>query len=172
MSSLCGPLYKSHEIMTNCTPIQPRVVQGIYVIKIDNPLVNAISYSVRRALILALNEFERSDGQAAVLIGANDTLITGADIREFGESLQEPVLLDAVQAIENCTKPIVAGLQRSVLGGGLELPLACDARVAHEETVIGFPEVSLGIIPGAGGSQSLLRRAGIACDDSKLQEDR
>lgn len=144
-------------------PVQVKLMQDVFVLTIENPPVNAISLSVRQHLMCAVTEFEQSNASVAVLIGANGTFVAGADLREFGKPLQLPALLDVVQAVENCKKPIVAALQGSVLGGGFELALACDARVAHANTVIGLPEVSLGVIPGAGGTQLLPRRVGICC---------
>ncbi len=148
--------------MVLISPVHGQVKQGVYVITLDNPPVNAISISVRRGLISAVNDFEQSNAQVAVLVGSNGTFIAGADINEFGRNSDGPVLLDVVRVIENCKKPIVAALQGAVLGGGLEVALACDARIAHVDTVIGLPEVSLGIIPGAGGTQLLPRRIGIS----------
>ena len=148
--------------MVLLSPVQGQVKQDVYVITLDNPPVNAISISVRRGLISAVNYFEQSNAKVAVLVGSNGTFIAGADIHEFGRSFDGPVLLDVVRVIENCKKPIVAALQGAVLGGGLEVALACDARIAHVDTVIGLPEVSLGIIPGAGGTQLLPRRIGIS----------
>jgi 3-hydroxyacyl-CoA dehydrogenase len=105
----------------------------------------------------------RSDAslRGAVLLGAGRTFIAGSDLREFGQPLAEPQLPAVIQAIEACGKPVVAALHGAALGGGFELALGCDARIAAPATVVGLPEVTLGIIPGAGGTQRLPRVVGI-----------
>src|SRR5690606_11941544 len=85
----------------------------------------------------------------------------GSDLREFGQLLEDPQLPAVLAAIEACDKPVVAALHGAALGGGFELALACDVRVALVGTAIGLPEVTLGIIPGAGGTQRLPRRTGL-----------
>lgn len=134
----------------------------IAVFVIDNPPINAGSVAVREGLLAAI-EILRSDPglQAAVLIGAGTTFIAGSDLREFGRPLAEPQLPTVIQAIEDCGKPVVAALHGAALGGGFELALGCDARIAAPGTVVGLPEVTLGIIPGAGGTQRLPRIVGI-----------
>jgi len=134
----------------------------VAVIVIDNPPINAGSTEVRRGLLEAV-EMVRCDDAivAAVLIGAGTTFIAGSDIREFGQPLAEPQLPAVIAAIEACTKPFVAALHGAALGGGFELALGCDARVAAPGTVVGLPEVTLGIIPGAGGTQRLPRIVGV-----------
>ena len=134
----------------------------VAVIVIDNPPINAGSADVRRGLLEAV-ELVKSDDSivAAVLIGAGTTFIAGSDIREFGQPLVEPQLPAVIAAIEACPKPFVAALHGAALGGGFELALGCDARVAAPGTVVGLPEVTLGIIPGAGGTQRLPRIVGM-----------
>ncbi|MDZ5456743.1 3-hydroxyacyl-CoA dehydrogenase NAD-binding domain-containing protein [Azohydromonas lata] len=134
----------------------------VAVVVIDNPPVNAGSAQVRRGLLEVL-ETVASDGgiHAAVLIGAGNCFIAGSDLREFGQPLQEPQLPAVIAAIEACDKPVVAALHGAALGGGFELALGCDARVAAAGTVVGLPEVTLGIIPGAGGTQRLPRLVGV-----------
>jgi 3-hydroxyacyl-CoA dehydrogenase len=135
---------------------------GIAVIVIDNPPVNAGSAAVRQGLMDAVKTL-RDDAtlQGAVLIGAGSTFTAGSDIREFGQPLAEPQLPAVIAAIEDCGKPVVAALHGAALGGGFELALGCDARVAAPGTVVGLPEVTLGIIPGAGGTQRLPRLVGL-----------
>ena len=134
----------------------------VAVIIIDNPPVNASSAAVREGLMTAIAVVESDDGlRAAVLIGAGNTFVAGADLREFGQPLAEPQLPAVIQAIEACGKPVVAALHGAALGGGFELALGCDARIAAPGTVVGLPEVTLGIIPGAGGTQRLPRIVGI-----------
>jgi 3-hydroxyacyl-CoA dehydrogenase len=134
----------------------------IAVIVIDNPPINAGSAAVREGLMGAIATLKADDSlQGAVLIGAGSTFIAGSDLREFGRPLAEPHLPAVIQAIEDCGKPIVAALHGAALGGGFELALGCDARIAAPGTVVGLPEVMLGIIPGAGGTQRLPRIVGI-----------
>ncbi|MDE2370887.1 MAG: enoyl-CoA hydratase/isomerase family protein [Burkholderiales bacterium] len=134
----------------------------IAVIVIDNPPINAGSAAVREGLMAAIATVDSDDSlQAAVLIGAGTTFIAGSDLREFGQPLAEPQLPAVIKAIEDCGKPVVAALHGAALGGGFELALGCDARVAAPGTVVGLPEVTLGIIPGAGGTQRLPRIVGI-----------
>ena len=134
----------------------------VAVVVIDNPPINAGSAKVRRKLLEAIDSVARDDGiVAAVLIGAGTTFIAGSDIREFGQPLAEPQLPAVIGAIEACSKPFVAALHGAALGGGFELALGCDARVAAAGTLVGLPEVTLGIIPGAGGTQRLPRLVGV-----------
>ncbi|KQO25609.1 3-hydroxyacyl-CoA dehydrogenase [Acidovorax sp. Leaf76] len=132
------------------------------VIWIDNPPINAGSAAVRAGLMRAVAQVASDDHlTAAVLIGAGTTFIAGSDLREFGQPLVDPQLPAVISAIEACHKPFVAALHGAALGGGFELALGCDARLAARGTVVGLPEVTLGIIPGAGGTQRLPRLVGI-----------
>ena len=147
----------------------------VAVIVIDNPPVNAGSAEVRRGLLDAIEAVGHDDAfKAAVLIGAGKTFIAGSDLREFGQPLQAPQLPEVIAAIEACAKPVVAALHGAALGGGFELALGCDARVAAAGTVVGLPEVTLGIIPGAGGTQRLPRLVGmpkaieLACSGARV----
>lgn len=144
-----------------CVRIEAR--GDVCVITIDNPPINATSLVVRQGLMAAIADFKiNSNFQAAVIAGGGSTFVAGADIREFGKPMQEPILPEVIRSIEDCGKPVVAALHGAALGGGFELALACDARVADAKTVVGLPEVSLGIIPGAGGTQMLPRRVGVS----------
>lgn len=135
---------------------------SVAVIAIDNPPINAGSAVVRAGLLSAIQAVQADASlQAAVLIGAGKTFIAGSDLREFGQPLVDPQLPDVIAAIEACPKPFVAALHGAALGGGFELALGCDARVAAPGTVVGLPEVTLGIIPGAGGTQRLPRIVGV-----------
>ena len=143
--------------------VHTKAVGNVCVITIDNPPVNASSVAVRQGLMSAIETLaSNSEFKAGVLIGAGNTFVAGSDIREFGKPLEGPLLPDVIRAIEHCSKPVVAALHGAALGGGFELALGCDARVADKDAVVGLPEVSLGIIPGAGGTQRLPRRVGIA----------
>jgi 3-hydroxyacyl-CoA dehydrogenase len=144
------------------TPVQLERDGEIAVIVIDNPPINAGSAVVRQGLMAAIETLRTDDTlQGAVLIGAGSTFIAGSDLREFGQPLTEPQLPSVIAAIEACGKPVVAALHGAALGGGFELALGCDARVVAPGTVVGLPEVTLGIIPGAGGTQRLPRIVGI-----------
>ena len=135
----------------------------IGVIEIDNPPVNALSHAVRSGLIDALDEgIADPQTQALVLLASGRTFIAGADIREFGKPSQAPILPEVISALEACPKPLVASLHGTALGGGLEVVLGCHYRVALEGTRVGLPEVKLGLLPGAGGTQRLPRLAGVS----------
>lgn len=134
----------------------------VAVVVIDNPPINAGSADVRRGLFAAIEALKTDETlHAAILIGAGKTFVAGSDLREFGHPLLDPQLPEVIAAIENCGKPVVAALHGAALGGGMELALGCDARVASPGTVVGLPEVTLGIIPGAGGTQRLPRLVGV-----------
>jgi 3-hydroxyacyl-CoA dehydrogenase len=142
--------------------------EEIGVITIDNPPVNAISPAVAGGLQACI-ESARKDAsiRALVLIGAGQTFIAGADIKEFrkitsGEKARGEGLGPLLRALEACEKPIACAIHGSALGGGLELAMACHYRVAARSAQVGQPEVKLGIIPGAGGTQRLPRLAGVA----------
>jgi len=127
-------------------------------IVIDNPPINAGGLAVRRGLIEAVTELTHDpDLAAGVLVGAGSTFIAGSDLREFSAPLADPQVPAVIAAIEACPKPIVAAIHGAALGGGYEIALACDARVAVEEAVVGLPEGTFGIIPGAGGTVRLPR---------------
>jgi 3-hydroxyacyl-CoA dehydrogenase len=134
----------------------------VMIITVDNPPINAGSTEVRQGLLDAIHALD-VDGKltAAVIIGGGTTFIAGSDIKEFSQPLMEPHLPLVIAAIENCSKPVVCALHGAALGGGFELALGCDARIALEGTVLGLPEVTLGIIPGAGGTQRLPRLIGV-----------
>lgn len=132
------------------------------VITIHNPPINAGSTDVRKGLLDAIHLFQGdSNLKAAVIIGAGSTFVAGSDLKEFSQPLAEPHLPSVISAIEDCPKPIVCALHGAALGGGFELALGGDARIALDGTVVGLPEVTLGIIPGAGGTQRLPRLIGL-----------
>jgi 3-hydroxyacyl-CoA dehydrogenase len=129
----------------------------------DNPPVNALSQSVRAGLDAALDRLESDPAlDALVILCAGKTFFSGADIKEFGKPLQPPFLGDVVARIEGAKKPVVAAIHGKALGGGLEVALGCHYRVAAPDARIGLPEVKLGLIPGAGGTQRLPRLVGVA----------
>ncbi|SEQ23184.1 3-hydroxyacyl-CoA dehydrogenase [Faunimonas pinastri] len=136
---------------------------AIALVTIDYPPVNAGSESMRRDL---LDVFERLSGEAGltgiVLTGASGNFVGGSDIREFDAPARAPHLPEVIAAIEACPMPVVAAIDGAALGGGYELALGCDARVATRKAVLGLPEVTLGLIPGAGGTLRLSRLVGVA----------
>ena len=134
----------------------------IAVITVDNPPVNALKQVVRAGLLSTLTQ-ARDDAatRAIVLVGAGRTFIAGADITEFGKPSQPPSLPEIIGLIENSPKPVIAAMHGTPLGGGLELTLACHFRIAAPGTRLGLPEIKLGLIPGAGGTQRLPRLVGM-----------
>ncbi|OJJ09260.1 3-hydroxyacyl-CoA dehydrogenase [Alphaproteobacteria bacterium AO1-B] len=136
---------------------------NIAVIEIANPPVNALSHAVRSGLQDAFRDIAANDEiKAVVVYGAGRTFVAGADIREFGQPPKEPFLPELINEIEACTKPVIAAVHGTVLGGGLELALGAHYRIAAPKTKLGLPEVSLGLLPGAGGTQRLPRLVPVA----------
>ncbi|WP_107677946.1 3-hydroxyacyl-CoA dehydrogenase NAD-binding domain-containing protein [Agrobacterium sp. LAD9] len=130
----------------------------IAIVTIDNPPVNALSQAVRAELLAIVRDLEQnSDITAAVLRCAGRTFVAGADINELGKPPLAPALPEVAEEIESSRVPWVAAIHGTALGGGLELSLACTARVADSKARFGLPEVTLGIIPGAGGTVRLPR---------------
>jgi len=138
------------------------IQKNIGIIKGNNQPVNALSFEVRKGLIDTLRTLlDNKFIEGIILCGEGKTFFAGADISEFGKPMQSPNLNDVVFEFENSKKPIVAALHGTPLGGGLELAMGCNYRVALANTKLGLPEVKLGIIPGAGGTQRLPRLAGV-----------
>jgi 3-hydroxyacyl-CoA dehydrogenase len=133
----------------------------VAVVTIDSPPVNALSAAVRRGINDQIKAAAADDSvKAIVLTCAGRTFIAGADITEFGKPPQEPGLNEVIETIENCPKPVVAAIHGTALGGGLETALGCHFRVAVKDAKLGLPEVKLGLLPGAGGTQRLPRAIG------------
>jgi 3-hydroxyacyl-CoA dehydrogenase len=135
-------------------------VDDVIIVTIENPPVNALGAAVREQL---LRQFETAGGDAGVAAivvrGAGRLFSAGADITEFGQPPRDPSLPAVADAIERCGKPVVAAIHGNALGGGLEVALACHYRVAAPSATLGLPEVKLGLLPGAGGTQRLPRVA-------------
>jgi len=136
----------------------------VAVITLNNPPINGLGLATRQAVASGL---ERANADAAVkaivITGAGKAFSGGADIKEFGtpKALQEPNLLSLILAVENSDKPVVAAMHTIAMGGGLELPLGCHYRIAAPGCKVALPEVKLGLIPGAGGTQRLPRALGV-----------
>jgi len=135
---------------------------SIGVIAVDNPPVNALGHAVRKGLTDRIAEAMRDDAlKAVVVIGKGRLFLAGADIREFGKPPEPPFLPDVIKTLETSTKPVVAAIHGNALGGGLEVALGCHFRVALGSANCGFPEVKLGLLPGAGGTQRAPRVMGV-----------
>ena len=134
----------------------------VAVLTMNNPPVNALGLALRQGLMAALDAL-RGDAsvKAIVLAGTARAFSGGADITEFGSAMQDPNLRQVISAVEDMPVPVVAAMQGVALGGGLELALGCHARVAWPAAKMGLPEVKLGLLPGAGGTQRLPRVAGV-----------
>jgi 3-hydroxyacyl-CoA dehydrogenase len=132
------------------------------IIWVNNPPVNAISVGVRAAIIDGVNKLAQDpEIKIGVLACEGRTFMAGADITEFGKPPQSPGLHEAINAVESSVKPIVAAIHGTAFGGGLEVALACHYRVAVASAKVGLPEVKLGLLPGAGGTQRLPRLVGV-----------
>lgn len=137
-------------------------IQGnVGVIRVNSPPVNALSQSVRQGILDSINAAQVDDSEAVVLSCDGRTFIAGADITEFGKPPLEPGLPEVLTAIENSSKPVVAAIHGTALGGGFEVSLACHYRCAIPSAKVGLPEVKLGLLPGAGGTQRVPRVAGV-----------
>ena len=144
------------------SPITTHRHGDILIVTSNNPPVNALGAAVRQGLVAAIEEAEADDAiKALVITCAGQTFFAGADITEFGKPPVMPWLPEVVDRIENCSKPVVAAIHGTALGGGLEVALGCHYRVAIPTAKFGVPEVKLGLLPGAGGTQRLPRVAGV-----------
>ena len=145
-------------------PISTKRHGDVLIIVSNNPPVNSLGHAVRQGLVEGIREAEADENvKAVVIVGEGQTFFAGADISEFGtpKAFAEPMLPQVVDIVENCSKPVVAAIHGTALGGGLEVALACHYRVALPSAKLGTPEVKLGLLPGAGGTQRLPRVAGV-----------
>ncbi len=143
---------------------QYQVHGDVAVITLDNPPMNGLGLSTRQGIVRALEQANSDPAVAAVVLtGAGKAFSSGADIKEFGspKALQDPNLLSVILALEHSAKPVVAAIHSICMGGGLELALGCHYRIAAPGTSVALPEVKLGLIPGAGGTQRLPRVLGV-----------
>jgi len=135
----------------------------VALITLDNPPVNGMSHAVRTAALEGLDRaLADANVKAIVLTGAGKAFSGGADIREFNtpKMMAEPTLRTLITAFEQSAKPVIAAMHTVAMGGGLELPLGCHFRVAAPATQVALPEVKIGLLPGAGGTQRLTRLVG------------
>jgi 3-hydroxyacyl-CoA dehydrogenase len=144
------------------SPISTKRHGDVLIVTSNNPPVNALGIAVREGLVAAMDEADRDEAvKAVVIVCQGSTFFAGADITEFGKPMQLPMLPQVVDRIEACTKPVVAAIHGTAFGGGLEVALASHYRVAVPSAKLGVPEVKLGLLPGAGGTQRLPRAAGV-----------
>ena len=142
------------------TVVSYEVVNGIGVVTVANPPVNALSHAVRQGLLKFVRAAQADDSRAILILCTGRTFIAGADITEFGKPPAEPYLPNLLNEIEASKKLVVAALHGTALGGGLETALACHYRIALNTSKVGLPEVKLGLLPGAGGTQRVPRLIG------------
>jgi 3-hydroxyacyl-CoA dehydrogenase len=143
------------------SPVRYELRGNIGVITVDNPPVNAISHAVRQGLLDAIMAAQDDASEAVVIICEGRTFIAGADITEFGKPFKEPGLPDLLNRIEASSKRVIAAIHGTALGGGFETALASHYRCAISSAKVGMPEVKLGLLPGAGGTQRTPRLAGV-----------
>lgn len=153
----------SQERISFSETVWGRIEGRTLVVTIDNQPVNALSATVRQGLVAAVDHAQAdAEIDALVVTGAGRIFIGGADITEFGKPPVDPILPEVIAKLEQAAKPVIAAINGAALGGGLEVALACHARVMAETANVALPEVKLGIVPGAGGTQRLPRLVGIA----------
>ena len=142
--------------------VELKIIEEIALVEISNPPVNAISAAVRIGLLDAVEELALNEKIKAIVIAAPErTFLAGADIKEFGKKVDAPILGNICDKIESLNKIVVASLHGTPLGGGLEVAMSAHYRIAAPSTKVGLPEVLLGILPGAGGTQRLPRLCGV-----------
>ncbi|MFL2843515.1 MAG: 3-hydroxyacyl-CoA dehydrogenase NAD-binding domain-containing protein [Alphaproteobacteria bacterium] len=138
------------------------IIENVGVLTLNSPPVNALSANVREGLDIGIKKaIENNDVQAIVIICEGRTFIAGADISEFGKEPKGPSLFEVQDIMENSSKPVIAAIHGTALGGGLEVALTCHYRIAVKSAKCGLPEVNLGLLPGAGGTQRLPRLVGV-----------
>jgi 3-hydroxyacyl-CoA dehydrogenase len=141
--------------------VEYECVGDIGLLTLNNAPVNALSHSLRSGIVDALRMASLDQSKAIIIVGNGAMFCAGADIREFSQTPQAPSLVDVTECIENMQKPVIAAIHGNALGGGLELALACHYRCALASAKLGLPEVKLGILPGAGGTQRAPRIIGL-----------
>ncbi|MGF6904709.1 3-hydroxyacyl-CoA dehydrogenase NAD-binding domain-containing protein [Paraburkholderia sp. GAS348] len=150
------------ELGESAAYVRREVQAKVLIATIANPPVNALGADVRRELVAAIEAAEADETvEAVLLVGAGKNFIAGADIREFGKAPRQPSLPEVCERIEQCQKPVIAAIHGVALGGGLEIALAAHYRLAVAGARMGLPEVHLGLLPGAGGTQRAPRLIGV-----------
>jgi 3-hydroxyacyl-CoA dehydrogenase len=148
--------------MTEINAVTDLTLDGdVAVITVNSPPVNALSNLVRKGLWDAFQQAYDGPAKSIVLICAGRTFIAGADISEFGGAMTEPLLPQLLEHVEASPKPVIVAVHGTALGGGLETALSANYRVAVPSAKLGLPEVNLGLLPGAGGTQRLPRIVGV-----------
>jgi 3-hydroxyacyl-CoA dehydrogenase len=150
------------------SPVSYELLGDIGVMSIDSPPVNALSHAVRQGIQDAFRTAEGDASKALLIICEGRTFVAGADIKEFGQPPKEPYLPDLLNELEALSKPVIAAIHGTALGGGFELCMASHYRCAVASAKIGLPEVKLGLMPGAGGTQRAPRLAGISASLSLI----
>jgi len=143
------------------SPVSYSLQDNIGVISVNNPPVNALSHAVRQGLLDAITTAQSDSSEAVVIVCEGRTFIAGADITEFGKPFKAPWLPELLNTIEASSKLVIAAIHGTALGGGFETALAAHYRCAVPAAKVGFPEVKLGLLPGAGGTQRTPRLAGV-----------
>ena len=143
---------------------QYQVHGDVAIITLDNPPVNGLGLSTRQGIADGMAKANADAAVKSIIItGAGKAFSGGADIKEFGKptALQEPNLISVISVLENSAKPVIAAIHTVAMGGGLELAMGCHYRIAAPGTSVALPEVKLGLLPGAGGTQRLPRLLGV-----------
>ena len=154
------PTPKGVDVTSSGYEVRGRVA----IVTLDNPPVNGLGHALRTRLLAAVERAgEDGDVDAVVITGTGRTFSAGADVREFNtpKATAEPTLRTLIAAIEGCAKPVAAAINGTCMGGGLELALGCHFRVAASSAPVALPEVKLGLLPGAGGTQRMPRAVGV-----------
>ena len=136
----------------------------VAVVTLNNPPVNGLGYDLRVSIVNSIDKALQDDQvDAIILTGSEKAFSGGADIKEFGtiKAITEPHLQSVIRVIESSSKPVIAAIQGVCMGGGMELALGCHYRVAHPKASLALPEIKLGLIPGAGGTQRMPRVIGV-----------
>ena len=156
-------IFKKQRYKESCVSEVVKVERrdAVAIVIVNSPPVNALSAAVRKGIADGVKSAEADASVKAIVIAcAGRTFIAGADITEFGKPPQSPSLHEVIEVIENSSKPVIAAIHGTALGGGLELALGAHFRVATKDAKLGLPEVKLGLLPGAGGTQRLPRAVG------------
>ncbi|SIT45650.1 3-hydroxyacyl-CoA dehydrogenase [Paraburkholderia piptadeniae] len=164
MTSETSSLAIGQETATTVAPVHFQIERGFAVIRMDNPPLNGLSWALRQELLRRLDQAIADPSVVAVVLaGTAKAFSCGADVKEFGtpQSRRQPTLTSLIRAFEDASKPTIAAISGMALGGGLELAMGCHFRVSQRDARLGLPEIKLGLMPGAGGTQRLPRLVGL-----------